>query len=169
MRTRLVLSVALFSLILCDRPATAAFDGPTLRCRMSVVKSASKMLARTLKATSACAKERASDGDFSDLDCTDLDQVDLDAKIADAEETFAEKLDGPKSRCNGIVPVNALYAQCPAPCNETVPAISSRKETPGGQNPPGASIPPALRHGRSQRPLRGLQGQAVAPPTAPAA
>jgi hypothetical protein len=95
------------------------------RCRASVALAAAKMTRTSLKAFLDCSKARARDGAFVDDDCTDLDQADLKGKVADKEETFAEVLTGEKSKCTGIAPVDALYAQCPPPCNDAVPVVTT--------------------------------------------
>ncbi len=103
----------------------SSFTAPVQRCRASVANAAAKMTRASLRAFFGCAKARARDGAFVDDDCTDLDQADLKGKVADKEDTFAEALFGDKSKCTGIAPIDALYAQCPPPCNDAVPAVTT--------------------------------------------
>jgi hypothetical protein len=115
---------AIALVVLSSLPASA-FTPAIQRCRSSVANAAAKMTRTSLKAFASCSKERAKDGAFVDDDCTDLDQADLRGKVADKEEDFEEVLTGAKSKCTGIAPADALYAQCPPPCNDAVPAVTT--------------------------------------------
>ena len=102
--------------------ASAAFTDVQLKCRAEVGKSGTKYVKSAVKALSGCHKKRDKDGDLTATNCNSISAADPDGKVSDAAGKFESKV---TDKCTGVTASDVMFESCPAPCNGTVPAITT--------------------------------------------
>lgn len=105
--------------------ARADFAPALIACRASIGKNAVKLTKKVLKAVTGCHKTRGRDASLASTDCNDVATADLRSAVPGAELKFASALASPTGKCAGLSPADALYADCPAPCNAEVSGIAT--------------------------------------------
>lgn len=102
--------------------ASAALDPAVIKCRAAISKSAAKLANTTLKALIACHKARDKDATLVGTDCNAVASGDLKDKVALAETKLGQTV---ASKCTGVDPAAALFEICPAPCDVSVPTVTT--------------------------------------------
>ncbi len=100
---------------------------PGLECRGAISKSVEKLAKAVGKTVTGCNKNRLKGTVDAGNDCSDLDAPGTDpkGKLTKSESKFVDAIAGSRSRCAGQIPGMLGYSTCPAPCNATVPVIST--------------------------------------------
>lgn len=121
--SKLVAAVAAsLALVAPATDATAALDPGVVSCRATVAKAGGKYVKTVQKVLAGCHKNQAK-GKDSGLDCNDLSSADTPkGKAAKAAGKVAPGL---AKKCGGVVPADAFYGTCPAPCDAVVASIAN--------------------------------------------
>lgn len=115
-------------LLLAPAPADAHNHmDPGLECRAAISKSVGKLAKAVGKTVTGCNKNRLKGTVDAGNDCSDLDAPGTDpkGKLTKSESKFVDAIAGSRSRCAGQIPGMLGYSTCPAPCDATVPVIST--------------------------------------------
>ncbi|HEY2775552.1 MAG TPA: hypothetical protein VGK20_16040 [Candidatus Binatia bacterium] len=105
--------------------ARADLSPAILACRAGVARSTLKLTKAMLRAVTLCNDARDRDGAMSGTDCNDLTAADTDGSVASAQQKFVAAVSSVTGKCGGVSPSDALYPSCAAPCDSTVPSVSS--------------------------------------------
>jgi hypothetical protein len=102
--------------------ASANLSPEVIECRAAIGKAATRLSKSQTKAIASCHRSRNRGSTASSTDCNDLPGADLKGSLPSAESRFSSTVTG---KCAGVIPADAGFTACPAPCADDVPAIAS--------------------------------------------
>ena len=108
--------------------AQASYNKFEQKCRSTLGKNGSKLAATVAKTLGGCHKNRVKGKIASAVDCNDISEADIKGKVGKAESKLRAAVGGAKDKCPQAVvgaPRDLHFHFCPAPCDVTVPAITT--------------------------------------------
>lgn len=114
-------------MLLAGTPAVAdaALSPSVGACRATVGRSVVKLTKAMLRAIGECHGDRDRSPAMTDVDCNDLATADADLAVEAAERKFLAAVGSSSGPCAGVAPSEALYFDCPSPCDLPVGPLSS--------------------------------------------